>query len=306
MRWARSKGLRRLYTSVLVLALGYALVSQREVIARDLARLDAASVVAAWAALVAGLGLSMLSWRAVLADLGSPLPVPVAARIFFVGQLGKYVPGSVWPLLTQMELGKAAGVPRARMGAAGLVAMGLSAVTGLLLGMLALPALLSQDAGAAYALTAAVLLVLGTVALHPRVLNAVLGLGFRLTRRPPLEQGVSARGVLAGGGWLVGCWTVFGAQLALLVHALGGESSQLLPQSIGAFALASTLGLLVVFLPAGAGVREVVLVLALSPVLDVGTATAAAVVSRLLVTLADGAVAGLAVLAVRGRGAPAR
>ena len=32
-----------------------------------------------------------------------------AARIMFIGQLGKYLPGSVWPILAQMELGNASG-----------------------------------------------------------------------------------------------------------------------------------------------------------------------------------------------------
>ena len=31
----------------------------------------------------------MLAWRALLADLGSPLPLPAAIRVMFIGQLGK-------------------------------------------------------------------------------------------------------------------------------------------------------------------------------------------------------------------------
>jgi hypothetical protein len=40
--------------------------------------------------------------------------VPGTARILFLGQLGKYLPGSVWPVLAQMELGKTYRVPRHR------------------------------------------------------------------------------------------------------------------------------------------------------------------------------------------------
>jgi hypothetical protein len=274
-------------------------VSQRHVLARDLKQLDAGSVAAAWACLLAGLGLSMLSWRAVLVDLGSSLPVPTAARIFFVGQLGKYLPGSVWPLLTQMQMGKDAGVPRARMGAGGLVALGLSVVSGLLVGLLALPALLSDGAGVVYAVAAVLLLVVGAVVLHPAVLNRVLALGLRVARRSPLETPLTGRGTVAATAFLLGCWLLYGAQMWLLVHAVGGRGASALPLSVGSFALASTLGLLFVIAPAGAGVREVVLVLGLSPVLSAGQATTVAVVSRLLVTLADAAAAGAALLVAR-------
>ena len=57
--------------------------------------------------------------------------------------------------------------------------------------------------------------------------------------------------------------------------------------------------------PPGAGVREVVLVASLSPVLGAGKATAVALVSRLLTTVGDLLAAGLAGWLGRGhRSAP--
>lgn len=84
------------------------------------------TVAGALAAALAGLGTQMLAWRALLADLGSPLPVPVAARVMFVGQLGKYVPGSVWAFLAQVELARDRAVPRYRAAAATVLAIDLS------------------------------------------------------------------------------------------------------------------------------------------------------------------------------------
>lgn len=283
---------RAAYVLLLVASVAYALVSQHRALARDLRDLSAGSLAAAWLALVGGLVLSMLSWREVLRSLGSPLPVRVAARIFFVGQLGKYLPGSIWPLVTQMQMGKQVGVPRARMGAAGLVALGFSVVTGLLVGLLCVPALLSASQGGSYVVAAVLLLAVGLVVLHPAVLNRLLDRGLRLARREPLEQPLQARGIAIAVAYLLGCWTLFGVQLWLLVRAVGDVGGSELPLAAGSFALASTLGLLFVIAPAGAGVREVVLVLGLSPVLSTAQATGVAVVSRLLVTLADAALAG--------------
>ena len=289
------KALTGLYALLLLAALAYAVISQRDALREGLSRISLATLLGALIALLVGLVLSMLSWRAVLAEVGSPLPVPVAARIFYVGQLGKYLPGSVWPLLTQMAMGKAAGVPRTRMGAAGLVALGLSVVTGAVAGVLCLPAL----GGGAYVVATVVLIVVGLVALHPRVLNAILATGLRLARREPLEQPLRLRGVALGSGYLLACWAAFGVQAWLLVRAVGGSEAVALPLSVGAFALASTLGLLFLLAPAGAGVREAVLVLGLAPVLSAGEATTVALVSRLLVTVADGLVAGGALLVAR-------
>ena len=53
---------------------------------------------------IASPALSMLGWRALLADLGSPLHVAPASGVFLVGQLGKYLPGSVWSVLAQAEI----------------------------------------------------------------------------------------------------------------------------------------------------------------------------------------------------------
>jgi hypothetical protein len=50
---------------------------------------------------ILNVALAGMVWQTILADLGSRLRLTVAARIFFVGQLGKYLPGSVWPVVMQ-------------------------------------------------------------------------------------------------------------------------------------------------------------------------------------------------------------
>jgi hypothetical protein len=61
---------------------------------------------------LAGLFTSFLGWRAVLADYGGRLPLAGGLRVFFLSQLGKYLPGSIWPAVAQMELGREYKVPR--------------------------------------------------------------------------------------------------------------------------------------------------------------------------------------------------
>ncbi len=57
--------------------------------------------------------------------------------------------------------------------------------------------------------------------------------------------------------------------------------------ALGGYAFAWCVGFVVVFAPAGAGIREVLLVAALGPVIGTGPATAVALVSRAVNTISD-------------------
>jgi hypothetical protein len=60
-----------------------------------LGRLSVPVVLAAWVPVLGGIYASFRSWRAALADLGGSLPRAGAMRVFYLGQLGKYVPGTI-------------------------------------------------------------------------------------------------------------------------------------------------------------------------------------------------------------------
>jgi uncharacterized membrane protein YbhN (UPF0104 family) len=294
----RRKAVRLLF---LLVALGFgvwAVAGQWTAVSEGFTRLSwlelAGSFVAVLGALVAG----MLMWRALLDDLGSPLAFPDAAKIFFVGQLGKYIPGSLWPVLAQMEMGKDHGIPRPRSAAAFFLTYPIYLASGLLVAAVTLPVL----AGASVARYAWLLLLIPllAVALHPKVVNGVIGFGLRRLRRSPLERPLTRRGILTSAGWALTGWAAYGVHLALIVHGLGAAGADAMILSFGAFALAWCLGFLVVIAPAGAGVREVAMVAALAPVLDRGSAIAAALCSRLIVSVGDLVCAALAGAAARG------
>ena len=255
--------------------------------AADAARdVGAAAALGSLVAVLAGLLASALVWRALLADLGTPLGLRAALHVFFLGQLGKYVPGSVFAVAAQMELGRLHEAPRSRVGTASLLFMGVLVAAGLLSAVVALP-LTSPDALRSYAWVL-LALPLAALVLAPPVLTRLVGVLLRVLRREPLERPLSARGVAAALGWAGVMWAAYGVHLWLLVRPQDtGTSADLLLLSVGAYALAWTAGFLFVVAPAGAGVRELVLVAALAPVLDRGAALAVAVLSRVLMTLGD-------------------
>ena len=282
-------------TVLVVVAVGSAiavLASQWSDVRASFELLSIGGVGLAALASVISVLFSFQAWRVTLASLGSPVPARPASRIFFVGQLGKYVPGSVWAIVGQMELGKAAGVRRERVATAGLLVLAISVTVALGLGALAVPAMV-EAGGAGYALLV-VLIVPMAVVLHPRVLGPLLDRLFRLLRRPPLEQRPSGRAILQVAALSVVSNGLLGVQAWALAADVGASGWRVLPLAVGGFSLAAAAGLLAIPVPAGAGVRELVLVLSLSPVLDVGGATLVALLSRALLTVTDLATAAAA------------
>jgi uncharacterized membrane protein YbhN (UPF0104 family) len=94
-----SRAFRWGFVAVTVALGGYAVAAQWGQVSRSLDRMGPLTVALALISVLLGALMSMQVWRALLASLGSPLPVPGTARILFLGQLGKYLPGSVWPVL---------------------------------------------------------------------------------------------------------------------------------------------------------------------------------------------------------------
>jgi glycosyltransferase 2 family protein len=252
-------------------------------VAAALGRLGFLAVAGAFVSVLLGLLASMQVWRLLLAGLGSPLPPGAAARILFIGQLGKYLPGSIWPVIAQMELGSEHQVPRLRSASASVLAMLISVLTGLLAALVTLP-FVARSASYRWVFLAAPVLL---VCLHPKVLNQVLGRALRLARRPPLERPLSGRVVAGALAWSFSTWICYGLQIWLLATRVGLPYGTGALLATGGFAFAWCVGFVIVFLPVGAGVREVLLIATLSPVIGLGAATAVTLVSRVLLTAGD-------------------
>ncbi|MEV4107693.1 lysylphosphatidylglycerol synthase domain-containing protein [Nonomuraea sp. NPDC049695] len=272
----------------LAVALGfgaYAVAKQWDAVVAGFARLSWAALAGSLVAVVAALLGAMLTWRTLLADLGSPLPLRPAAKVFFVGQLGKYIPGAVWPVIAQMEMGRDLGVPRSRSAAAFFLMMPIQLATGLLVTLVTL----GWDRYGWLLLFIPLLLVL----LEPKVINAVIGYALRRLKREPLERPLTRRGMLAALGWALAGWLCYGVHLYFVVPQAG------LLFAVGAFALSWCLGILTFVVPAGAGVREVAMVAVLAPQLEGGAAIAVALSSRIVIVIGDLICAGLAGIAAR-------
>lgn len=275
---------RIVVATAVVVALVWGIARNWAEISQDLQRVSIGALLLSFVPAALGTWLTMLGWRVVLADLGSPLHLAPAGGVFFVGQLGKYLPGSVWTVLVQADMASHLHVPRRRTGVAGLVTIGLSVLTGLLVGLPALPLLLQQSSATSVWFLLAVPLL--AVLAWPALLNRIVALGLRILRREPLEESLSARAVLTTVGLYALAWILFGVHILVLALAVGGGPGVTLASLTG-YALAGSLGMLTVILPAGLGARDGILALVLASAMPLSAGTAVAIVSRFVVTVVD-------------------
>ncbi|SDP28034.1 hypothetical protein SAMN04489867_1937 [Pedococcus dokdonensis] len=283
-------GLRILLALLVVGAVTVAVAKNWREVSADIGRIDGATFALAAVLVCLPPIFTVLGWRILMADLGSPLHVAPAGGIFFVGQLGKYVPGAVWSIVAQAEIGARLHIPRKRSAVVAFVSVAMAAICGLIVGAPALPLLITRDDSAArtgWALLLAVPLL--AVVLWPPLLNWGIATVLRILRREPLEHRLSGRAVLSATLLFIAAWVSSGLHVLVLARATGGDvaTGQLLLASLSGFALASSIAMFSVVLPAGVGVREGVLVLILAPVTSTSAATAVVVLSRFLTVAAD-------------------
>ncbi|MCZ7528819.1 MAG: flippase-like domain-containing protein [Acidimicrobiia bacterium] len=253
----------------------------------------AALVLAAGGMLTIG-----LAWGSALRILGSRPGPGRSLRWYFLGQMGKYVPGGVWTVVGRGELARRDGV--ARPLAYGSVLLSLSATylaAGLtVIGLLPFDLAVGRETGAARWVV--LLAPLGLLVLHPAVLSRVLGVLERLlggTSEPVVPAwSASVRLVLRH----VPAWGLIGLATWCVARAVDPGARPV--QVVLAAVLSWIVGFVAVPVPGGIGVREAVFVAAaysLSP----GIAGTVAVTARVLFMAVDSGGAALAALAGRRR-----
>ena len=241
-----------------------------------------------WALLAAGSGLVILAysgfvllWRQLVSRLGARLSVIDAHRVWYFGNLARYVPGKVLQLAGTAYLARAKGIGAVLTVGSIVVAQLFVIAAGLAVTLATLPgAPFPVPGGAATGLVVAVLLVL--LLLTP-LFDLLYGLALRLTGReqPRLRLPVGTRlGLLIG---YVATWIVFGLGFALFVVAVA-EPTGSTPTLIGICAAGYLAGWVAVFVPGGLGVREGMYALLLAELMPGPVAAAVAVLSRLWLT----------------------
>ncbi|MSO86024.1 MAG: flippase-like domain-containing protein [Acidimicrobiia bacterium] len=243
---------------------------------------------------VVGMTAIAIPWRYAIRSVGEDLPLSQVIARYYVGEIGKYVPGGVWSILGRAELATRWGIPRpAAYGSVllSLITLYLAAMT---MVVMALPALWGSEDAAALVVVA--LLPVGLGALHPAVLQRTQALVERVIRHP-VDFVIPAWGRSVSLVFrYVPAWVAIGGATWAVARALDPQAPLL--QVAAAAVLSWVVGFVLVPVPGGLGVREAVFVAAAGS-LDPGVAAAVALAARLVFVLVDAVGAVIGSLALR-------
>lgn len=298
---------------------GYALWNQTQARQRPLAATSVAWLAAAGVAYLLSWLPSVWFWRTLMRAMGSRVSFRDAARAYYCGQLGKYIPGKAMVLVIRAALVKDRGCPPLAAAVTAtyetLVMMGVGIALGGGLAPLLFPNWIASRRPAIAlppALEIAVTLILmaalvgASLPLVSRLLTWVAAKALRQSLVSVQQFVLPTRLLAAGCGAFVIAWTVQGLGLGMIVYAVGEAGFNVggWPWWTGAVALSTSLGFLVLFAPGGLGVREGILlgILNAQPGVSPQTAVLVTVLARVVSFVAELVISGALLLALRKPG----
>jgi hypothetical protein len=238
------------------------------------------------------------TWRRVIVASGETLPFGDAARIWFVSNLGKYVPGKIWSIAAMTMMARESKVSP-------VVAAGSSVMMQLVSIAAGIGVVLVTGAQAVdqprLAIVAAAVILTGLAAI-PVILPAIGRAAASVTGKDIVLPRMPASIVWMAIASSAVSWIAYGIAFQLFVRGILGNSAGATTSYIAVYAASYIIGFLALFAPGGAVVRESAMVtgmlrLALSGQAD---ALAIAVASRLWLTVTE-LLPGLAYIAIGKR-----
>jgi len=242
---------------------------------------------------LAGLTYSVLAgvWKNILRQSGYVLSYSKMFKIWFISNLGRYIPGKVWQFLGMLYLLEKEKVPKSKSFSVAVLAQALSCMAGILVMIAFLrydfyQNLLSQSP---WFLLVLILFVAGVITLifYPQALQGVINWGLKLLKKEKISLNYKPRNLLFYLLSYIGCWFLFGFCFLIFIKSIFPAPFNVYFGVTGAFAGSVTIGFLAFFTPGGIGVREGVLVALLSFYFPAPVATLIALLSRLWITLVE-------------------
>ena len=235
-------------------------------------------VLLAYALLIEG-------WRRVLGAWDSPLPFPHAARIWFLSNLGKYVPGNIWSLTAMGVMARGRGLSALAAAGSSVIMQTVSLATGAAIVMVTGATLLGQPVLVGVSALVLVVILLSA----PRLLPPLAAWIGSLIGRDILPPTVPATSIWTAAIASTLSWLLYGLAFQLFVRGLLGAAPGEISSYIAVYTAAYLLGFISPIAPAGLGVREFTLAAFMTQLGLANEADAAlvAIAARLWLTIVE-------------------
>ena len=209
-------------------------------------------IAAATALVFVTYALLIEGWRRVLGAWDSHLPFRQASRIWFLSNLGKYVPGNIWSLTAMGVMAKKRGMSAIAAAGSSVIMQMVSLATGTAIVMVTSAKLLGQPL-----LVGAAVLILAIVLFSaPKFLPPLAVWVGSLIGRDIAPPSVPATSIWTAAVASTLSWLFYGVAFQLFVRGLLGAAPGEISSYIAVYTAAYILGFISPIAPAGLGVRE--------------------------------------------------
>ncbi len=233
-------------------------------------------------------------WCQLMLGFGYEVPLKHGFKVAYIANLGRYIPGRIWPVFGMMYVANQIKVPKetavASWGIALLFGIPPSFVVALA-GMWLYPEMLSGSWGTYLKgqlpiFSAATGLVSICLLFLPKIVVSWVNIVLRKLKRPVVQFNLSLRQAsIVYFGYLV-CWVVYGFAFWVFLRSLSPDHRITPLAAICAFVTAYQAGYFMIFAPGGIGARELVMAGILAHFIG-PAAVGIAIAARIWNTLSD-------------------
>ncbi|MFH0931226.1 MAG: lysylphosphatidylglycerol synthase transmembrane domain-containing protein [Candidatus Zixiibacteriota bacterium] len=224
-------------------------------------------------------------WHSLLEKVGAKLSFRNLFKIWFMSNLGKYLPGKVWTVVGMIYLLEKKGVSKRKGFTTAIIGQALAVLSALLLSFILLGYSLYEQMFSNNPIGFFLILFFSIAILifiaYPKLLEIVVNLGLSLVKKEKISLELKTRELFLYLFYYTLVWFLYGLAFMVFVNAIVPVPWSQYFSLTAAFAFSYTLGFLAVFVPGGLGVREGILVLLLSLYFPLPVATLIALFSRL-------------------------
>lgn len=231
-------------------------------------------------------------WKSIFKGIGISLPFLKGLKIIFYSQLGKYLPGKIWTFAGRMYFCQKIGIPNSKTFLSMVLEIALTTISGILIFLISLlfSSRFRMDINPFLLVTVAVLVL---VIIHPKVLVRIINFFLRLIKKERVRIDLNFPQICMIMAYYCIIWLCFGIAFYFLINSVTFITPSKIPIITGSFAIASTIGVIALFAPAGLGVREGILSLLLSNFFPLSLAILLSFLCRIWVSVGELLMAGI-------------
>jgi hypothetical protein len=231
-------------------------------------------------------------WQKTIALTGEHLNLKETYKINSLSLLARYAPGGIWDYVGKFALAKKRGLGGQNILLSLYLNVLLTILSGVVVFLMSL--LFFSNLQQLQLITISIVLLSVTlVLLHPKLLEKLLNLIFKLIKRQKMRIDFSYSDIIKASTWFVAGWVVVGTSFFMLISSFSTLETSIMPKVIGIFAISWIVGFLTPIAPNGVGVREATLTLLLKQIMPLPLALVSSIGFRLLIIFGDLVSAGI-------------